>query len=631
MNREYERTDHLEQRGILLEAVGIAENWPYNSCVRMTLATLISEWAATEVLNTWLQQAAQQRVPGVSQETPVVSQETPGRGGVSQETLAGRTLAEAAHTMAEIVQLAVDRPAPGWHNTEKFPELGSGTMPAEEAQAVFNAYTGHSVVAGNDDVDVRLNKEVQRWADAEDDDGVRTQKQQQQQQQPQPQVQQQQVQQQQQQQQQLPAYAPAETPSQATSEQEELLARLCWEAQQKLQPQAADHDQSLSRAPDPTWQLPLGPPPMAPPHSAMAAMPDAVPQPQPQPQPQRGDQSFSMAPQPIPSAEVEEEPRLIDDTDIPLEPYIGHITTIEAMGWDTGFLNHIGLSPVQAQLLLGVVKLDGPVKDQIERVFTVVREVNKLGPPQVEQTRFWDIVIACRYSLRNLVRRRGDVLQDEQRSKMLTNDQLNHHQLTDEEVEYYMRDHRKSFDQCYIQKLLVQVDAKLKLNSYRRTQRLDSRFEAMLQQHYGGRSCLRTFLRSATLTKFRVRMAPEASDRPFEEIVKTRLPVQCTKFRPRAIKPETKHMRNQRYYERLISDIDNPDSESAQGRKTRFMAAKQDQDVRKYVQQRLEQSQRYNSWRHQQQQDASQGSSSASSSNQWSWRASGWQPSWHEK
>ena len=60
LNREYERTDHLEQRGILLEAVGFAENWPYNSCVRMTLAATISEWAATEVLNTWLQQAAQQ-------------------------------------------------------------------------------------------------------------------------------------------------------------------------------------------------------------------------------------------------------------------------------------------------------------------------------------------------------------------------------------------------------------------------------------------------------------------------------------------------------------------------------------------------------------------------------------------
>ena len=114
-----------------------------------------------------------------------------------------------------------------------------------------------------------------------------------------------------------------------------------------------------------------------------------------------------------------------------------------------------------------------------------------------------------------------------------------------------------------------------------------------------------------------------ADIRPLEEILKTRLPVQSTKFRPRAIKPETKHMRNQRYYERLISDIDNPDSESAQGRKTRFMAANQDQDVRNYVQQRLEQSQRYNSWR--------QGSSSASSSNQWSWRASGWQPSWHEE
>jgi hypothetical protein len=164
---EYNRIDHREQEGILRQAMGVAAKWPHNSCVRMTLATLISEWAAHEVQNTWLQAA--QRLPGVSQEPPgflVVSQETPWRGGVSQETLAGRTLAEATHAMAEVVQLGLDPPAPGWHNKKRFPELGSGTLPAKDARAVVNACAGHSAVADQDDDpgDWLLDNQLDKWA-----------------------------------------------------------------------------------------------------------------------------------------------------------------------------------------------------------------------------------------------------------------------------------------------------------------------------------------------------------------------------------------------------------------------------------------------------------------------------------
>ena len=55
-------------------------------------------------------------------------------------------------------------------------------------------------------------------------------------------------------------------------------------------------------------------------------------------------------------------------------------------------------------------------------VIEVIPEVNRLGPPQVDTYHFWDIVCACRDTLRNLVRRRRDVLRDEQRSKSLTDD-----------------------------------------------------------------------------------------------------------------------------------------------------------------------------------------------------------------
>ena len=170
----------------------------------------------------------------------------------------------------------------------------------------------------------------------------------------------------------------------------------------------------------------------------------------------------------------------------------------------------------------------------------------------------------------------------------------------------------------------------------------------------GGRKAVRSFIQSATLQKFRARVAPQVHEAPCvvagarlqssDEILAGRKEVEPTKFRPRAIQSEKKHTRNQRYYENLVSDIDNPDSESAKGRKTRFMAAIQNPNVRQYLQQKLEKSQRYNLWyqqkqqhqQHQQQrqqQGASQGSwisSSASSSNQSSWWASDWQQSWHK-
>ena len=115
-----------------------------------------------------------------------------------------------------------------------------------------------------------------------------------------------------------------------------------------------------------------------------------------------------------------------------------------------------------------------------------------------------------------------------------------------------------------------------------------------------------------------------------EQILADRQEVQPTKFRARAIKPEKKHTRNQRYYEHLLSDIDNPDSESAKARKTRFMAAVRNPDVREYVQQRLDQSRRNNSWwerqqqhpQQRQQQGASHGSKVRTSQGGRSWQQS---------
>ena len=104
-----------------------------------------------------------------------------------------------------------------------------------------------------------------------------------------------------------------------------------------------------------------------------------------------------------------------------------------------------------------------------KKVLEALGEVNDCAPPVIDAAHFWDIIIACRYALQNLVSRRRDVLLQEQASKGLTNEQLKDHQLTNEEVEHYMRQLHKDFEQSHAQRVCIAADAQVGLSSYRRT------------------------------------------------------------------------------------------------------------------------------------------------------------------
>ncbi|MCP4241609.1 MAG: hypothetical protein GY772_13700 [bacterium] len=232
-------------------------------------------------------------------------------------------------------------------------------------------------------------------------------------------------------------------------------------------------------------------------------------------------------------------------------------------------------------------------------------EVCADGPPFIQLEHVWDVVAACRYTLRNLVRRRRDVVLKEQRRRELPDAALQ--DLVVEDVEVYMKEHRRAFEKSHAQVCFMDADRKKGVRPHHVKRRLDSRFNTMLNQHYGGRRCVRAFIKDGkTFINFRVHLLKVAPTKkrgeeaagapgvitgaPVADLADARAcrQVPSRAFEGRKLTAAQKQSKRLRYMTRLVADIDNPDSEQARARKTRLMAAANREDVRAMIVSKLE-------------------------------------------
>ena len=115
--------------------------------------------------------------------------------------------------------------------------------------------------------------------------------------------------------------------------------------------------------------------------------------------------------------------------------------------------------------------------------------------------------------------------------------------ITEETVEDFMREHRQAFNNSEGQRRFCALDRQQGMKEHQVRGRLNTRFNSMLQELYGGRRAIRTYLRTGRFVDIRL---PPLGRLPEGE----RLPMPKPRSRPNG--PE----RRAKYYSRLAADLE---------------------------------------------------------------------------
>lgn len=273
----------------------------------------------------------------------------------------------------------------------------------------------------------------------------------------------------------------------------------------------------------------------------------------------------------------------------PREPALEGKTTLTSMGWGHKFYKYLGMNELQAPDLMDLVTVDFSIQETDIRYMTLLTrlhaEMCANGPPAPTEEQLWDVVVAIRYTLRNLVRRRRDVLAQEQRTLGLPDVSLASHVLTDEKVEHYMRQHRQAFENCHAQRIMKAWDREQGVPCRQRDNRMSSRFSTMLLEHYGGRRCIRRYMQDGSLDEFcckvmELGLNEQRGEEASDVVVNTaggqnreRKPILPQKLKVPPLRPYQKDMSRARYLTKLLKDISDP---TTSRRTTLFLQAKQD-------------------------------------------------------
>ncbi|MCP4244836.1 MAG: hypothetical protein GY772_30205, partial [bacterium] len=141
---------------------------------------------------------------------------------------------------------------------------------------------------------------------------------------------------------------------------------------------------------------------------------------------------------------------------LPKETTLERLTSITSLGWDAAFCDHVRIPLLQIWPLVDLVTAEFGIEgvDGVEELFlnALVRahaEVCADGPLFIELEHVCDVVAACRYTLRNLVRGRRDVLLEEQRRRELPDEALQ--DVVVEDVDVHMKEHRRAFEKSHAQ------------------------------------------------------------------------------------------------------------------------------------------------------------------------------------
>ena len=163
--------------------------------------------------------------------------------------------------------------------------------------------------------------------------------------------------------------------------------------------------------------------------------------------------------------------------------------------------------------------------------------------------------------------------------------------LDSETAELYMKMHRKAFEASHVQRILVEADRAIKICSYNAQKRRDSRYRAMLLEHYGGTKCIKRFIMTAEFEDFKVPasrqrasgvslearvLADKGLVEASQELPQNQKPPHTNMFGGRRYTPAKRQARKARYLGRLVADIEDPTTESARARRTSFMTAVRD-------------------------------------------------------
>jgi hypothetical protein len=134
--------------------------------------------------------------------------------------------------------------------------------------------------------------------------------------------------------------------------------------------------------------------------------------------------------------------------------------------------------------------------------------------------------------------------------------------LTTEEVGFFMKNHRRTFESSPTQIARRWHDKyDLKYSARQVSQRQDSRFNGLIKHNFGGIKCLQAYLQDGT---YGPRMLPPlVSQPPRDEEVKR----YANKRNPKQQKQSKR-----KYYENLVQDLTDPTSEEAQKRTSRRFA-----------------------------------------------------------
>lgn len=254
---------------------------------------------------------------------------------------------------------------------------------------------------------------------------------------------------------------------------------------------------------------------------------------------------------------------------LPRELALEGKTTFQSLGLDESCIDYMGMNMFQAPDFVDLIAVDFSIAETDARYETLLSKVHgeicSQGPPAPSEQQLLDSSASVRRTLRNLVRRRRDVLKEEQKEFGMPDAALANHRLSAERVEHYMRLHRRAFEASQAQRIMVEWDRSHKIPSRQRENRMASRFNTMLLEHYGGRVCIRSFLRSGELVKFRVvvKPLPSLTEAIASGVIvgggaKERNPIQPQKFRSGS--DITRAKGRARYLDKMVKDLADPQS-----------------------------------------------------------------------
>lgn len=131
--------------------------------------------------------------------------------------------------------------------------------------------------------------------------------------------------------------------------------------------------------------------------------------------------------------------------------------------------------------------------------------------------------------------------------------------LNKEEVAFFMKSHRRSFESSTTQQARRQHDKYvLKLSARQIKQRQDSRFNGLMKHNFGGAKCLQAYLQDGTFVD---RKLPPLVDMPERDEILVSRYTNKRNVRRQALS-------KRKYYEGLVADLADPSSERAQKRTT---------------------------------------------------------------